>query len=112
MDELAKELTYEMMPAGLYQNIAAAIGVQNFYKLAKILGGATVYIPKPESLLRPVRDARIKDEFSGYNHLELAKKYDVTTRWVRYLCGDGHMEGQLELFSGMDFAHSAEEPTE
>lgn len=67
-------------------------------KLAEVVGGTTVYIPKPESVTRPVRDARIKEEFNGYNHPELARKYNVTERWVRQLCGDGKLEGQLELF--------------
>ena len=34
----------------------------------------------------------------GYNHPELARKYNVTERWVRQLCGDGKLEGQLEFF--------------
>lgn len=98
MSELSKDLTLEMLPDGLYTQIAEAIGTENFYKLAEVVGGATIYIPKPESLVRPVRDARIKDEFNGYNHPELAKKYGVTERWVRQLCGDGHPEGQLNIF--------------
>ena len=97
MDELSKDLTLEMLPEGLYKEIAEAIGIGNFYKLAEGGGGATVYIPKPESVTRPVRDARIKAEFNGYNHPELAKKYNVTERWVRQLCGDGKLEGQLDL---------------
>ena len=59
MDELLKDLTLEMIPEGLYKQIAEEIGVSNFYKLAEVVGGATVYIPKPESILRPARDARI-----------------------------------------------------
>ena len=98
MDELARELTVEMLPEGLYKQIAETIGTENFYKLAELLGGATVYIPKPESVTRPVRDARIKAEFNGYNHPELARKYGVTERWVRQLCGDGHPDGQLDLY--------------
>ena len=97
MDELLKELTVEMLPDGLYRQIAEAIGVDGFYKLAEVVGGATVYIPKPESLIRPARDACIKSEFNGYNHPELAKKYGVTERWVRHICGEGHLEGQLSL---------------
>lgn len=97
MDELARDLTAEMLPEGLYKQIAESIGTENFYKLAELLGGATVYIPKPESVTRPVRDARIKAEFNGYNHPELARKYGVTERWVRQLCGDGHFNGQLSL---------------
>lgn len=98
MDEqLSKDLTLEMLPDGLYKDIAEAIGIGNFYKLAKVVGGATVYIPKPESVVRPVRDARIKNEFNGYNHPDLARKYGVSERWVRQLCGVGILEGQLEL---------------
>nr|DAY51328.1 MAG TPA: Mor transcription activator family [Caudoviricetes sp.] len=102
MDELSKELTIEMLPSTLYKEIAEAIGVENFVKLADVVGGSTVYIPKPESLIRPVRDARIKAEFNGYNHIELAKKYDVTERWVRQICGEGHPPGQLDIFGFMD----------
>lgn len=96
--ELSKGLTLDMFEEeGLYKKIAAAIGPENFVKLAEVVGGATIYIPKPESLTRPVRDARIKKEFNGYNHLELARRYDVTVRWVRQLCGEGHTEGQLSI---------------
>lgn len=101
MSELSKDLTIEMIPDGLYTQIAEVIGIDNFYKLAEVVGGATVYIPKPESLVRPVRDARIKNEFNGYNHPELARKYGVTERWVRQLCGDGHTEGQLSFFDNL-----------
>lgn len=96
-DALSKDLTLEMLPDGLWRQIAEAIGTENFYKLAEVVGGATIYIPKPESLVRPVRDARIKEEFNGYNHTTLSRKYGVTERWVRALCGDGHPEGQLSL---------------
>ena len=99
-DELARDLTLEMLSSELYRQIAEAIGVDNLYKLAKVVGGATVYIPLADSLTRPVRDSRIKEEFNGYNHPELAKKYGVTERWVRQLCGLGQMEGQMDLFDG------------
>jgi len=97
MNELSKGLKAEMLPEGLYRDIAEAIGPENFVKLAEIIGGATVYIPKADSLVRPVRDARIKGEFNGYNHLDLAKRYNVTERWVRQICGEGNVEGQLSL---------------
>lgn len=97
MNELAKDLKIEMFPEGMYKDIAEAIGPESFYRLAEVVGGATIYIPKPDSLTRPVRDARIKEEFNGYNHLELAKKYGVTERWVRQICGDGHLEGQISM---------------
>jgi len=77
MDELLKDLTLEMIPEGLYKQIAEEIGVSNFYKLAEVVGGATV---------------------NGYNHPQLAKKYGVTERWVRQLCGEGCAEGQISIF--------------
>ncbi len=98
MDDLLKELTPEMLPSELYQQIAEAVGIDGFYKLTRVIGGTTIYIPQAESLLRPVRDAHIKAEFNGYNHAVLAEKYDVTERWVRKLCGDGFLEGQIGLF--------------
>jgi len=97
VDELIYELTSEMLEDGLWRQVAGEIGTLSLYKLAKIVGGSTVYIPKPETLVRPVRDAHIKAEFNGYNHQELAKKYEVTDRWVRLLCGDGFPEGQISL---------------
>ena len=81
MDELVKDLTLDMLPEGIYRDIAEAIGIKNFYTLTEVVGGATIYLPKPESVIRPVRDARIREEFNGYNHPDLARKYRVTERW-------------------------------
>lgn len=100
MDEWKDELTLDMIPDGLYHRIAEAIGVRNFVTLTEITGGTTFYLPKTESLLRPIRDAKIKEEFDGCNHHELAIKYNVTDGWVRQLCGKGHLEGQMG-FEGM-----------
>ena len=98
MDDFKKDLTLDMLDGVLYRQIAEAIGTENFVKLAEVVGGATIYIPKPESITRPVRDARIKEEFNGYNHPELARKYGVTERWVRRICGPGQTEGQIDIF--------------
>ena len=92
MGDLSKELTLDHIAEGPYRQIAEAIGTGNFYKLTVLLGGATVYIPKPESLLRPIRDA----------HIKLATQYGLTERWVRQLCGPGQTEGQMDLFDTLD----------
>ncbi len=98
MDTLVNELTVEDIPEGTYKQIAESIGVVNLCKLAELLGGSTFYVPKVESLIRPVRNSHIKAEFNGYNHVELALKYNVSERLVRLLCGSGHMDGQYDLF--------------
>lgn len=98
MDSLEKELTLDMITGEIYRTIAEEIGVENFLKLSKLVGGATFYIPKAESILRPVRDLHIKQEFNGYNYQELAIRYDVTERWVRQICGSDNLVGQMTIF--------------
>lgn len=98
IDGFINELTSEMIPEGIYRDIAEEIGVINFIKLAELVGGSTFYIPKSESFYRPVRDLRIKQEFNGCNHIELAKKYKLSERWIREICGDGHIKGQCSFF--------------
>lgn len=100
--QLEEELTVEMMPEGTYREIAQAIGPQNFYRLAKLVGGTTIYIPKPDSVLRPVRDARIRAEYNGYNCAELVRKYNVSERWVQQICGESPLPGQYNIFDYME----------
>lgn len=104
MDELVKELTIEMIPDNIWKKVAEEIGLENLCKMLSVVGGATIYIPKLESYLRPVRDKHIKAEFNGWNHLELAQKYNITDRLVREICGPGITEGQIDLFDGQEEA--------
>ena len=98
MDGLAKELTLEMLSDNIWKKVAEEIGPENLCKMLSVVGGATIYIPKLESILRPVRDKHIKAEFNGWNHLELAQKYNITDRLVREICGPGVTEGQIGFF--------------
>lgn len=102
MDELSKELTIEMLPDGVWRKVAEEIGPKNLCKLLRVVGGATIYIPKLESILRPIRDEHIKLEFNGWNYLELAHKYGITDRLVREICGPGITEGQIGFFDGQE----------
>lgn len=95
---LKEELTIDMLPEeGRCREIAEKIGIENLLTLADLLGGVTFYLPKTDTLMRPVRDRHIKEEFTGYNHVELARKYNISERWVRELCGDGFPEGQISF---------------
>ena len=98
MDAFITELTLEEIPDGPWRQVAEEIGIESLYKALKIVGGATTYIPKPETLIRPVRNRHIREEFNGWNYLELAKKYNVTDRLVGQVCGAGCTEGQINLF--------------
>lgn len=72
-----------MLPDGVCKSIAEEIGTDNLLKLAVLVGGSTFYMPQAESILRPLRNQKIKDEYNGYNDAELARKYGVTPRHVR-----------------------------
>ena len=102
MDAFINELKLEEIPDGPWRQVAEEIGVENLYKALKIVGGGTTYIPKPDTLIRPVRNRHIRDEFNGWNYLELAKKYNVTDRIVRMICGPGVPEGHINFFDDED----------
>lgn len=104
MNNLWKELTIEMLPDNQWRQVAETIGIENFCKMLTIVGGTTTYIPQLDGLLRPVRDAHIKAEFNGWNYLELARKYNVTDRLVRSICGPGNLEGQVNPFDNQNGA--------
>lgn len=65
------------------RDIAEIIGVKSYLALVKTYAGESVYLPKPESLFKAVRDKRIRSEFDGGNYRELAQKYNLTVAWVR-----------------------------
>lgn len=96
-EELAQELTVDMIPDGIWKTVATEIGPVNLIKLLTIVNGDDVYVPKPDRILTPARDKCIKREFNGYNHDTLAKKYGLTTGYVRRLCGPGQVGEQLSM---------------
>ena len=92
-----KELTLEMIPQE-YRDIAEIIGVDKFLQLAEHAGGTSPYIPKKERILIPIRDQKIRNEYTGYNVRELARKYNLSEQWIREICKDDILEGQINLF--------------
>lgn len=97
MEDWIKDLTLDMIPEP-YDHIAQVIGIENFINLTKIVGGTTMYVPKADNILKPVRDKKIKAEFNGYNHGQLARKYNLSERWIIEICGEGNIEGQTSIF--------------
>ena len=66
-----------------YEQIARLISVEAAVTLAKAFGGEHVYMPKTDSIVQSVRDKKIIAEFDGYNYEALAKKYNLTSTWIR-----------------------------
>lgn len=82
IEEIAADISIDSLPES-YQQVALIVGVEAALKLSEYLGGAALYFPKLEEMLREKRDERIRQEFNGINHRELARKYNLSERWLR-----------------------------
>lgn len=98
LENWVKELEIEELPAP-YQPLARILGVELTIKLAQELGGMNVYLPKTDKLLQQLRDQKIRQEFDGGNHRELARRYQLSESRIRQiLAEDGTNVDQLRLF--------------
>ena len=82
LEEWVDELVPAMLSDEMHREIATEIGMSNFLKLSQLVGGGDFYVPRQESILRPLRNQKIQEEFNGYNTKELARKYGVSKRWL------------------------------
>ena len=66
-------------------DLAELLGTENMLtlELLKSYSGMIIYVPKLDSLLRNIRDRRIRQEYDGTNTRALALKYDVSESWVK-----------------------------
>lgn len=88
----------------VFSQIIDKIGLKNALEISKIAGGSNLYIPKRETIERPLRIKKIQDEFNGYNYRELALKYNKSESTIRLICKDivktkrnMPMEGQISF---------------
>ncbi|TNH04489.1 transcriptional regulator [Testudinibacter sp. TR-2022] len=63
-------------------NTAQQVGQLVAMAISKDWRGQSIYIPRGVSLLAYQRDLQIWREFNGFNHAQLAKKFNVSTQWV------------------------------
>ncbi|OOR97172.1 transcriptional regulator [Canicola haemoglobinophilus] len=63
-------------------NKAKQISVDVAHEIANAWGGEVIYIPRNVALLLSERDHKIWQEFNGFNHRELSRKYSVSMVWV------------------------------
>jgi len=68
-----------------YQLMAELIGIEKTLELSVLLGGMKFYYRHIEHLLADKRNRRIRAEFTGANYVELARKYDLSTTWIRFI---------------------------
>ena len=101
MDRLMRERVNETKEediADRYRPIVDIIGVDAFVELSIYACGDELYFPKPENIVAPARNRRVKKEYNGYNLKELAEKYNLTTVQIRNILKDEPMIGQMSIF--------------
>ncbi len=86
-DEWVNEMSIDEIPDGL-REVAKVIGSKAAIDLAKYFGGQYYYFPKIDKALSLQRDKKIRKEFNGSNHRELARKYDLSENWIRRIVGE------------------------
>lgn len=87
---------------GDLKKIAEVIGLEPTLKLAKKFRGTHLYIASIDSLLRHLRDFKIRQDFKrGVNIRGLVTKYSLTERQVRRIL-KGIEESQVLLDSLLD----------
>jgi Mor family transcriptional regulator len=101
-------ITADMLPLNM-RPLADVIGIEQMLNLIEQFGGETIYIPKLDALLKTARDKMIKQEYTGYNTKELAKKYDLTVRWVQKICENSQFAGQVSVMDMLKESGSSTE---
>ena len=86
---------------GDQRELAETVGLEAYRKLVANYGGMSVYINKPETILRDLRNTEICNSFNGFNYRELAKKYRLSEKTVREIVSGREAEpldGQTSFF--------------
>lgn len=81
-----------------YHPVVQIIGVEKFIELSEYAKGDSLYFPKPENVIAPARNRRIKKEWNGYNSRQLAEKYNLTTKQIGNILKGEPMVRQMSLF--------------
>ena len=66
-----------------FENIAMRLGIEKAKWLFEEFGGTSVYFPTEKMIYKDARDREIISQFNGFNHKELAVKYDMSESYVR-----------------------------
>lgn len=86
-----------------YQLIAIKADLDTALTIAILFQGSSIYFPKLDCAIQPLRDNRIFQEFSGENYQELARKYNLSERRVRQIVHQKQInEDQTNIFDFTD----------
>ena len=66
-----------------FENIAKKLGIERAKLLFKEFGGTSVYFPTEKMIYKEARDREIISQYNGFNHKELAIKYNMSESYIR-----------------------------
>lgn len=82
-NELLELLQLEDLQGEAYE-LAELIGIEAYRKLVDRYGGTgRMYIPQADTLVIPLRDAKIREEYDGTNIYALCKKWELSEGYIR-----------------------------
>lgn len=79
---LLEELTLDDLDEE-QRELAECIGFEAYKRLVNTYAGSFLYISKPDTLTVKIRNRKIIEEFNGSNYYFLARKYNLTERYIR-----------------------------
>ncbi|MDB8791352.1 Mor transcription activator family protein [Romboutsia sp. 1001216sp1] len=66
-----------------FENIAMEPGIDKVKALFKEFGGTSVYFPTEKMIYKETIDRSIMADYNGFNHKELAIKYNMSESYIR-----------------------------
>ncbi len=66
-----------------FENIAMKLGIDKAKWLFEEFGGTSVYFPTEKMIYKEARDREIIAEFNGFNHKELAARFNMSESYIR-----------------------------
>lgn len=93
--ELIADMSFDDI-AEQYLPIVELVGIEVFIQIAEYIHGDRFYFPKPDNILTPARNRKIKKEYDGYNKNELAVKYDLTPTHIANIVRET-IQGQMSI---------------
>lgn len=90
-----------------YHELIDVIGVENFINMSQFYGGTELYIPQYDSLIKPIRNRAIINEFDGGNYIQLARKYGVSQSQIRNIINGWWYGGKTVMDINRDTINEA-----
>lgn len=80
---MPEEVSMNQLPGDL-KKVAALIGLDHAMKLVEYFGGEALLIPKCSSLIRQVRNKKIRELYDtgGHSISQLARRFKLTSRQI------------------------------